>query len=347
MRCLLIAAVAMAAASGLTAPAAAAGQPIWIVGSGAIQPFTTAVARRVAKATGGPRPIVERTGTTLAFEYLCAGTGPDHPNAASVTRRMTKNEFDMCQKNGVADIIEIPVGLDMLVIAQSKAGPPVQLTLAQMYLALARDVPGGGGALIANPHRKWSDIDRTLPDVGIDLRVLPPTSDTGAALESLFLQKGAERIASLGGRLAKDGALRELIRRTRGEPSVVVHEDHDVIVRQLVARPNALGVIGYRDLRANRATLRGVTIEGAEPNEDNAYAGRYPGTRKLYIYLRWAEVDAVPGLDLLGAEYLSNAALGPGGYLLGMGFMPLPVRDMLQAMELIGLMPMLQRDMLD
>jgi phosphate transport system substrate-binding protein len=305
------------------------------------------VARRVAKAAGGPAPIVEHTGTALAFAYLCAGSGAGHPNAATVTRRMTKREFDTCQKNGVTEIVEIPIGLDILVVAQSKAGPPMRLTLGQMFLALARDIPDGNGALVANPHRKWSEIDSFLPDARIDVRVLPETSATREALQELFLQKGAQSIPELARLMVQDSSLRKRARTMRTDhPFVIVHQDHNVIARELVRYPNAIGVFGYRFLQANRATLRGVEIEGAEPTEENAYAAKYRGTRRLYVYVRKSEIDTVPGLDRLAAEFMSHAALGPDGYLLALGFLPLPIEDLAKSMALAKGMPPLLRGLL-
>jgi phosphate transport system substrate-binding protein len=335
-----------AAATVSFAASVAAQDHIWIVGSGTLHPYTTAVAERVAKAVDAPPPVVEHTGTTLAFDYLCGGPGLGHPNAASVTRRMTKREFDTCGKNGVSEIVEIPVGLDILVVVQSKAGPSMRLTLAQLFLALADGVPGEGG-LIANPHRKWVEFDSTLPDTWIDVRILPPTSGTRDALQALFLRKGAEQFPDLVRLMTLDGSLRERVQALRSDRRFVMeHESQHVIARELVANPEAIGIFSFRFLQAYRATLRGVAIEGAEPTEENAYAGRYPGTRKLYIYVRKDRVDATPGLDRLAAEYLSSAALGPGGYLLKMGFVSLPAEDMVKSIQLARLMPTLRRELL-
>src|SRR5262245_54305368 len=344
MRFLLLAGTFVAATAGFAASATAHDQ-IWIVGSGTAHPYTSAVAERAARATGGPAAVVEHTGTALAFDYLCGGPGAGHPNAASVTRRMTKREFDTCVKNGVSELVEIPVGLDLLVVAQSNAGPRMRLTLAQLFLALARDTPGGDGGLMGNPHRKWSDIDRTLPDTRIDVRVLPTTSGTRDALQELLLRQGAERIPDLARLMTMDGSLRQRVQTMRSDqPIVVAHESQDVIARELAANPNAIGIFAFRFLKAYGSTLRGVMIEGAEPTEENAYAGRYPGTRKLYIYVRKDRIDATPGLDRLGAEYLSSAALGPGGYLLKMGFVPLPAEDMVKSIPLAKAMAPLRRE---
>jgi phosphate transport system substrate-binding protein len=346
MRCLLLTGVFVAATASFTASVAARDY-LWIVGSGTVHPYSAAVAERAARAASGPAPVVEQTGTTLAFAYLCGGPGAGHPNAASVTRRMTRREFDTCVNNGVSEIVEIPIGLDILVVVKSKAAPHMRLTLAQLFLALAANIPGGQGSLIANPHRMWSDIDRSLPHTRIDVRVLPPTSGTRDALQELFLRNGAERLPDLVSTMAMDGSLRKRLQTMRSDqPFLVVHESQDVIARELVANPNAIGIFAFRFLKAYGSTLRAVAIEGTEPTEENAYAGRYPGTRKLYIYVRKDRVDATPGLDKLGAEYLSSAALGPGGYLLQRGFIPLPAEDMVKAISLAKAMPLLRREFL-
>ncbi len=109
------------------------------------------------------------------------------PNAS---RRMKKGEFEQCQKNGVKDIVEISVGYDGLTLAQSKQGTPLNLTLAQVFLALAKQVPGPDGKLIANPYKTWSDIDKSLPDVRSKFsgRRRPPAPATRCT--ELFMEGG-------------------------------------------------------------------------------------------------------------------------------------------------------------
>ena len=337
---------AVAAAWVQLAQPAAARDVMWIVSSSASEPFTQAVARRAAKAAGGRVPIVENTGTTLGLALLCAGSGPGHPDAASVTRRLRKSELDVCRRNGVTDLVEIPVGLDMLVVAQAKSGRVKALTSAQMFVALARLLPDESGGLAPNPHRKWSDVDRALPDTRIDVRVLPGQSDSRDALQDHFLHKGALSNSAVARRWA-GGTVPGALRLMRDDhPFVTLHVSEEEIARELVAYPEALGIFGYRFLEANRAHLRAVPVDGAEPTPENAYAGKYPGTRKLYLYVKRARLDAVRGLSRLGSEYLSSAALGPDGYLLEMGFVPLDVDDMMKTMALVKSMPMLDRDAL-
>jgi phosphate transport system substrate-binding protein len=61
----------VAATVSFTASVSARDQ-IWIVGSGTMLPYTIAVAERAARAVGAPAPVVEHTGTTLAFDTCAA-----------------------------------------------------------------------------------------------------------------------------------------------------------------------------------------------------------------------------------------------------------------------------------
>jgi phosphate transport system substrate-binding protein len=290
--------------------------------------------------------VVENTGTTLGLARLCAGGGPEHPDAASVTRRLRRDEFDVCGRNGVRELVEIPVGLDMLVVAQAKAGPVKALTSQQLFAALARLLPEEAGGFRPNPHRTWAEVDPALPGTRIDMRVLTGLSDAREALQDLFLHKGALATPVVAKRWP-GGALPGALRLMRDDiPYVVIHVTEDEIVRELAARPEALGVLDYRFLQANRAQLRAVAVDGAEPTPENAYAGKYPGIRKMYLYVKKDRLGAVRGLDRLGAEYTSSAALGPDGYLLAMGFVPLDTEDMVKALSLVHTMPVLNRETL-
>ena len=132
---------------------------IRIVGSSTVYPFTTTVAEQFGKTSGMKTPVVESTGTGGGMKLFCAGVGENHPDATNASRAMKKSEFDDCQKNGAKDIVEIKIGFDGITLTQSKQGAPIKLTLGQLFLALAKEVPGPDGKLVANPNKNWSDID--------------------------------------------------------------------------------------------------------------------------------------------------------------------------------------------
>jgi phosphate transport system substrate-binding protein len=326
----LMATAAIASAGVFMAGPAQARDQIRIVGSSTVYPFTTTVAEQFGKKSGMKTPVVESTGTGGGMKLFCAGTGESHPDATNASRRMKKGEFETCQKNGVKDIVEINIGFDGLTMAQSKQGAPLKLTLAQLFLALAKEVPGKDGKLVANPYKNWSDIDRSLPNIKIEVLGPPPTSGTRDSLHELFMEKGAEQIPALvalkkADRKAFDKAWKSL--REDGA-YVEAGENDNVIVQKLEANKNAFGIFGFSFLDENSAKLRGVALDGTEPTYENIANGKYKGARRMYVYIKKAHVGLVPGLDKFAAEYVSQAALGEDGYLAKKGLVTLPKAEL-------------------
>ena len=125
---------------------------ISIVGSSTVYPFTTAVAETFGKTTQFKTPVVESTGSGGGLKLFCAGVGVEHPDMTNASRRIKKSEVEACARNGVAEVIEVKVGYDGIVLANAKASPPMKISRRSLFLALAKDVPQGEGRLVPNPH---------------------------------------------------------------------------------------------------------------------------------------------------------------------------------------------------
>jgi phosphate transport system substrate-binding protein len=318
---------ALTAAASLVALAgtAAARDQIRIVGSSTVYPFTTAVAEQFGKS-GVKTPIVESTGTGGGMKIFCEGVGEDKADATNASRRIKKSEFELCQKNGVTDIVEIKVGIDGLTIAHSKAAKPIGLTRKQVFQALAEQVPDKDGKLVANPYQKWSEIDPSLPDIKIEVLGPPPTSGTRDSFHELFMEKGAEAFDTLKDLKKSDEKAFEKVWKSVRKDGAYVEagENDNVIVQKLEANANAYGIFGYSFLEENTGKLAGVAIEGVEPQYDNISSGKYKGARDLYIYVKKQHVGVIPGLDKFVAEYVSDKAMGEDGYLAKKGLVALP-----------------------
>ena len=336
--------MATAALGMATLPAAAQSRDqIRIVGSSTVYPFTTTVAEQFGKTSGMKTPVVESTGTGGGFKLFCAGVGAAHPDATNASRALKKVEFDDCQKNGVKDIVELKIGFDGISIAQSKQGAPLKLTLAQLFLAIAKQVPGADGKLVANPNRNWSDIDRSLPNVKIEVLGPPPTSGTRDALHELMLEPGALQIPALVELRKTDAKAFETAWKSLREDGAYIEagENDNVIVQKLEANKNAFGIFGYSFLEENSAKLRGVPIDGTEPTYDNIAEGKYKGSRPLFVYLKKQHIGVIPGIDKFAAEYVSNRALGEDGYLAKKGLVTLPKADLEAVRKTVnGMTPM-------
>ena len=319
----------LAAASLLAlcaSPAFAVRDQIRIVGSSTVYPFTTAVAEQFGKKSGMKTPVVESTGTGGGMKLFCEGVGEDKPDATNASRRMKKGEFESCQKNGVTDIVEMLIGFDGLTLAQSKAGNPMKISRKNLFLALAKEVPGADGKLVANPYKMWNEIDPSLPAVKIEVLGPPPTSGTRDSLHELFMEPGALEIDTLKELKKADSKAFDAVWKSLREDGAYVEagENDNVIVQKLDANPNAFGVFGFSFLEENAAKLAGVEIDGVVPAFESIADGSYKPSREMFVYIKKAHVGVIPGLAEFANEYVSESATGEDGYLGDKGLVPLP-----------------------
>lgn len=305
---------------------ASARDQIRVVGSSTVYPFTTAVAENFGKKSGFKTPVVESTGTGGGMKLFCAGVGIEHPDATNASRRIKKGEFESCQKNGVTDIVELKVGYDGVSVAYSKKGKPINLTSTQVFLALAKEIPGPDGKPIPNPHKKWSDVDPSLPDQKIEVLGPPPTSGTRDSFHELVLEAGAKKIPALAELAKTDAKAFEKLWKTIREDGAYIDagENDNLIVQKLEANPNAVGVFGYSFFEENQGALSAAKLDGFEPTDENIASGKYPASRDMFVYFKKAHIGVIKGLDQFITEYASDAASGEAGYLPKKGLIALP-----------------------
>jgi phosphate transport system substrate-binding protein len=316
-----IVASTLAVAALCTAGPTLARDQLKVVGSSTVFPYSQAVAEEFAKKSGQKPPVVESTGTGGGMKIFCQGVGEANPDITGASRAMKKSEFELCTKNGVVDITEVQFGYDGLSLAQSKKGTPIDLTEAQIFLALAAEVPDGD-KLVANPYKKWSDVDKALPDVAITAYGPPPTSGTRDAFVELAMHDGCKSLPyfkKMKGELDKDGfekLIKEKCTPMRQDgPFIEAGENDNLIVQRIEADPNAVGIFGYSFLYENQDKLQAVKVNGKEPTFENIADGSYDIARPLFFYIKNAHRKVIPGLNEFVAEYASDAAMGPDGYL--------------------------------
>ncbi len=304
---------------------AGARDQITAVGSSTVYPFTTMVAEQyVASDPQAKAPVIESTGTGAGMKLFCAGIGAAHPDIEDASRRMKASEYKDCAAHNVRDVLEIQVGIDGIAFAEAKNGPKMRLTPADLYLALAA-APGGK----PNRRRTWADVNPALPATPIQVYGPPATSGTRDALAELILTKGCEASNPAAHALAKSDpdAHKALCTRVREDGAYIdAGENDNLIVQKLQSNPDAIGVFGYSYLEANAEVVNGVPIDGVAPTYDAIAAGRYPGSRPLYLYVKKAHLNAIPGLRAFLKLYAG--AWGPDGPLVRRGLIaaPGPVR---------------------
>ena len=289
-----------------------------IVGSSTVYPFTKAVAEDFQRANSGISVIVESTGTGAGMKLFCGGVGSKFPDIEDASRQIKKSEFDDCAKNGVKQIIEVPIGIDGLTLIEGVDGPAMNLTQADIYKALAANPFGKG----ANTAQTWKDVNPSLPAVKIRVLGPPPTSGTRDSLVELYLTKGCETDPAMKElKKTDEDKHKDLCTKIREDGAFVeAGENDNLMVQKVSADPGTLGILGYSYLDENADKVRPVQINGITPTEATIADLSYPGARKLYIYVKGEHMAAKPKLRDLVALYAKMWATG--GPLERIGLVP-------------------------
>lgn len=315
---------------------------ISIVGSSTVYPFATVVAETFGKSTSFKTPKIESTGSGGGLKLFCAGVGLEHPDITNASRRIKASEVKKCAENGVTEITEVKVGYDGIVIASSVEAEPVKLTRKDIFLALAKEIPDPNkpGSLIANSNQTWKDVNSSLPAKKIRVLGPPPTSGTRDAFAELAMEGGCKSFGWIkqikaDSKAAKKAGNKALSKELKNKYKGICHtvredgayveagENDNLIVQKLVANKDSYGVFGYSFLEENSDKVQGNSVDGVMPEFELIASGEYPVSRPLFFYIKKAHIGTVPGMKEYVAEFTSDKAFGPEGYLADKGLIPM------------------------
>ena len=249
---------------------------------------------------------------------------------------MTKSEFEQCSANGVKEITEIKIGYDGIVMAIKKGSQKLPLTRETIWKALAKEIIVDGKP-VANPNKTWKDVDASYPAWKIEVLGPPPTSGTRDSFVELVMDQGCKNSVK-----GVDAAVAKKVCATMREDGAFIEagENDNLMVQKVIASSSGtMAIFGYSYLQQNADKVEGKPVDGAEPTFENIAAGKYVVARPLFVYVKNAHVGVIPGLKEFVAEYTSEKAYGPNGYLGPKGLVSLPdaerkaVRDQVVAMK--------------
>ena len=287
--------------------AQAAEQSIKVVGSSTVYPFTTVVAERFGKDTKYGTPIVESTGTGGGMKLFCAGIGINTPSVTNASRAIKSKEAALCEKNGVS-FVEFKVGNDGIAFANSVKGPKIDVTKEQLWQAMA---------LLGPQPKKWSDIDPSLPNYEIKIMTPPPTSGTRDAWNSLVMKKGCPAD------ILKEKGKKACYQMREDGGVIEVGENDTLLINKMAGDKQLFAIFGFSYLDSSRDKVQAAKIEGSVISLDSIQSYEYPIARPLFIYFKKEHMDIVPGLEKFMKTYINKKSMGPRGYLMDLGLVPL------------------------
>lgn len=298
---------------------------VQIVGSSTVYPFAAVIAETFGRDTDFKTPVVEATGTGGGFKLFCSGIGYNFPDFSNASRKIEKSEIEKCASNKIFGIVEIKIGYDGIVLANAIGGLQYSLSKEQIFLALAAKVPSlDGKNLIENPYKKWSDIDKTLPNIEIAIYGPPTTSGTRDAFAELVMEDVCKNYPAFKNNFPDKKTLAKKCHIIRSDGHFIeAGENDNLIVQKLKNDINALGIFGFSFLEENHHAIKSANINKVAPSFDSIVSGKYEVSRPLFIYLKKEHLNLIAGMREFAYEIASKNTIGHDGYLMQKGLIPL------------------------
>lgn len=311
---------------------------IQVVGSSTVYPFTATIAETFGRDSEFKTPIVEATGTGGGFKLFCSGVGFSFPDFSNASRAIEKSELKKCAENGIKEVVEIRIGYDGIVLANSVSGKKYQLTKKQIFLALAAKTPNKkSGILEENPYKKWSEIDASLPKINIAIYGPPTTSGTRDAFVELVMESVCSSMPEFIAAYPDEKIRKKKCHVVRSDGHFIeAGENDNLIVQKLKNDADALGIFGFSFLEENHDTIQPAQINQVMPSFDSIVSGAYPVSRPLFIYFKKEHLNLIAGMREFVQEIISKNTIGKDGYLLQKGLIPLTDLELKKVRDEVG-----------
>ncbi|NTW52674.1 MAG: phosphate-binding protein [Chlorobiaceae bacterium] len=296
---------------------------IHIAGSHTLEPFAQYVSQEFSKGTTFPSPIYKSVGSEAAIDMLIKGDDVMRIDIALLSKNIDHSDLGQTKVEEVNDIIQMPVGLDGIVLANSREGAKLRLTRKDLFFALAAEVPLRG-KLEKNPYKTWNQIRPDLPKQKILVYGPPVSSGT----RQVFVEKViGEQSRTMPEYLDYCGKYLK-IRRDGAYVAIIDHDE--TLLDEVMNNKDAIGIISYGLYMQNRDAVRYATVDGFAPTYENIESGKYPISRKLFMYVHGSNIPQVKGIRTYIELFLSEEMIGDNGQLSDLGLIPLSSAERLK-----------------
>ncbi|MBW3662054.1 MAG: substrate-binding domain-containing protein [Actinobacteria bacterium] len=291
---------------------------IVIRGSSTVEPISSRIAELFQDEGSGVPISVGIDGTGKGFsDFFCTGEA----DIADASRPMKASEYtDVCEPNGVTDIIELVIGIDGIAALTSPETEDVGecLSFSDIYGLVGPESTGFSNWQDANPivEELGGGVAAPFPDLA--LTTFGPGTESGTfdSFLEIALEPAAEQRAEA-----------EAIDATQAETPIrddwTGSANDDVIIETLGGTPGSFGWVGYAFFSSNQERVKAFQIDGGDgtcvtPTEETIQDGSYPLSRPLFIYVNADKLETSPALVDFVDFYLSETgqrAVADVGYV--------------------------------
>lgn len=324
--------VAALVASAAFAGVATARDQIQVAGSSTVLPFAKIVAESFAETYPDFKaPVVESGGTGAGLKEFCKGVGPETIDIANASRKIKDSEMETCTKAGVTDVVEVKFGYDGIVFATDKSFADLKLEPKDIYLAVAAEVIVDG-KLVANPNKKWSDVNKDLPNVDIATFIPGEKHGTREVFEQKVLDAGckdSKATDAIKTLITDEKAAAAKCHAVRKDGVAVdIDGDYSETLARIDSNKNAIGVFGLSFFENNADKLKVASISGVTPSGETVASGEYPVSRPLFFYVKKAHLGVIAGLKEYVNFFVSDAQIGPDSTAVEQGLIAMPAEEL-------------------
>ena len=305
-------------------------QQIRVVGSSTAFPFISALAEEFGKFSDYRTPIIESVGSGMGFSMFCQGTGKNTPDIVMSSRKIKESEIELCQSNNINNIIELIIGYDGIVIANSKNSEKLDFTKKDLFKALSKysTLEEYVETIPLNNSKYWSEINNRFPN--IDIEIYGPYKNTGTysiLIEEIMKDSciSNQNFIDVYPDLKKRQATCGVIRNDGKYIEVAANEN--IIIQKIAKNNDAFGILSFSFLVQNQDKIHANKIAGVEPTYETIASGKYILSRPIYLYVKQEHVINSPSLKEFIKVILREDSIGKNGYLIGLGFIPLSDKD--------------------
>ncbi len=315
-------------ASVAFAGAASARDQVQVAGSSTVLPYAKIVAETFGETFPQFKsPVIESGGSSAGLKEFCKGIGPETIDVANSSRPIKTSEIEACKAAGVTEIQEIRIGYDGIVFATDKGNADLNLTPADVYKALAAQLVIDG-KLVANPYKKWSEVNATLPDTEIAAYIPGEKHGTREVFEEKLLSHGCKDTGAadaLKTLVADEKAAASTCLAVRKDGLAVdIDGDYTETLARIAANKNGIGVFGLSFYENNADKLKVATVNGIVPTAEGIAKGEYPVSRPLFFYVKKAHLGVIPGLKEYVEFFIDDQMVGPDSPLADYGLVAAP-----------------------
>jgi phosphate transport system substrate-binding protein len=248
---------------------------ITIVGSSTARPFLSLVAGDFVAKNTRVDISISAPGTGDGIFLFCDGRSAIAP----ASRPMTTAEKKTCNANGVS-WTELPIALDALVVVVDPDTNVACVTRSDLYALTGPEAVHVDAWSGAAPLATSLGSSTKLPDTPLAVVAGPEDSGTNSLYVDLV-------IAGIAGPRGKASVLRTDYTRVASDP---------LVPTGVQGAPGRLGIVGFSPWQEAPRGARALAVNFGKgcvpPNFGTIASGRYPLSRKLFLYVNRKQAEA-------------------------------------------------------